>query len=238
MVLKRKSAHSLCIDPKKASGPKKPPTKAEIQEELKMTNNTLKMTKELNDALLEEVGHNEAKITALENKNEKNNSIIVLLEERVNILERNSPESKTDNVHTFVHTGSQTEDEDILFCQECEYPANDRYSLGEHMGEFHTENLVEDFPSQDILTEHKAMNPNDEVARPKHPNAARNNFKFTCKYCEEVFELKRDLMKHSKMEHTKSLSICWNFEAGCCEYEDSFCWFAHENTKVITGQYS
>ena len=70
MVLKRKiSAHAVCIDPKKTSGPKKPPTKAEIQEELKMTKNTLKMTKELNDALLEEVGHNEEKITALENKN-------------------------------------------------------------------------------------------------------------------------------------------------------------------------
>ena len=97
---------------------------------------------------------------------------------------------------------------------------------------------MEDFPSQDILTKHEAMNPNDEVARPKHPDAARNNFKFTCKYCDEVFELKSDIMIHSKMEHTKSVRVCWNFEAGCCEYEDSFCWFAHEKPKANMTQYN
>ena len=71
------------------------------------------------------------------------------------------------------------------------------------MGEFHSENPVEDlsFPSQDILTEHKATNHSDEVVRPKHPNTAKNKFKFTCKYCENVFELKSDLMKYSKLEH-------------------------------------
>ena len=69
MVLKRKSAHAVCIDPKKVYGPKKPPTKANLQDELKMTKSDLKMTKELNDALLEEVHLNEAKIEALEKKN-------------------------------------------------------------------------------------------------------------------------------------------------------------------------
>ena len=69
MVLKRKiSAHAVCIDPKKANVPKKPPTKANLQEELKMTKKDLIMTKELNEALLEEVQHNEVKIDALENK--------------------------------------------------------------------------------------------------------------------------------------------------------------------------
>ena len=58
MVLKRKSAHSLCIDPKKASCPTKPP---DLHEELKMTKNDLKMTKELHDTLLEEVQQNEVK---------------------------------------------------------------------------------------------------------------------------------------------------------------------------------
>ena len=44
-------------------------------------------------------------------------------------------------------------------------------------------------------------------------------------------------MKHNKMKHTKSVSVCWNFAAGSCEYEDSFCWFAHENNKVNMMQY-
>ena len=73
-----------------------------------------------------------------------------------------------------VQTGSQTEDEDILFCAECEYPADDLYSLGEHVGEFHSEKVVDDilcsfcgegFPSKEILTEHEVKNHRDESER-------------------------------------------------------------------------
>ena len=46
-----------------------------------MTRSTLKMTKELPDALLEEVKENEAKIEALEKKNSKNSDIIKSLQE-------------------------------------------------------------------------------------------------------------------------------------------------------------
>ena len=51
---------------------------------------------------------------------------------------------------------------------------------------------------------------------------------FACKFCEDNFELKSEVMKHSKMKHTTSVSVCWNFVAGCCEYKDSLCWFVHE----------
>ena len=93
----------------------------------------------------------------------------------------------------------------------------------------------EGFPSQEILTEHKSKDHRDESATQKQSNEAkslRKKFKFTCKFCEENFELKSEVMKHSKREHSKSVSICWNFLAGCCEYEDSFCWFVHEKTLV------
>jgi hypothetical protein len=88
--------------------------------------------------------------------NKKNINTIALLEERVNLLEKTLPEPKTD----------------ILFCQVCEYPADDLYSLGEHVGEFHSEKMVEDMdciscnvslPSQDILPKHKANNHNAEA---------------------------------------------------------------------------
>ena len=248
MVLKRKiSAHAVCIDPKKTSGPKKAPTKADIQEDLKMTKNNLKMTKELNDALLEEVKENEVKMEALEVRNKKKDNIIALLEERVKSLEEKNPESKTCKAQTFSHTGSQTEDEDILFCQVCEYPADDLYSLGEHVGEFHSEKEVEDigcdfcsdsFPSQEILTEHESKKHRDEALRPKQeqPKLFRKKFKFACKFCEEGFEINSELMKHNKTKHTENVSVCWNFVAGFCQYEDSFCWFAHEKAKVNTNQ--
>ena len=57
MVLKRK--HNVCIDPKRSKAPSKPATKADIVEEMKMI-------KQLNDALLEEIKTNEEKITSLE----------------------------------------------------------------------------------------------------------------------------------------------------------------------------
>ena len=217
MVLKRKSAHAACNDPKKTIGPKKPPTKADLQEELKMTKSNLTMTKELNDALLEEVQQNEVKIEALDNTNK-------LLEERVKSLEKMNPESQTKKAQTFVHTGSQTEEEDILFCQECEYPADDLYSLGEHVGEFHTEKLVEDivcnicgdkFPSEEILKEHLSKNHRD-----KQPNVK-------CRLCEKEFLTTRDLMSHSKKHHGDNVANCWNYFAGKCDFGDEKCWFNH-----------
>ena len=86
MVLKIKiSAHAVCIDPKKTNGLKKPPTKAELQEELKRTKHHLKMTKDLNDALLEEV---EKRVKYLENKNH---------ESETNMIQETEPK-KTVNI--------------------------------------------------------------------------------------------------------------------------------------------
>ena len=59
MVLKIKIiAHAVCINPKNMNGPKNPPTKADLNVELKLTKDDLKLNKELNDALLEEVKNN------------------------------------------------------------------------------------------------------------------------------------------------------------------------------------
>ena len=134
----------------------------------------------------------------LENKDKKNKDIIALLEEKVKSLEKNNPGSKTQ---TFVQTGSQTEDDDILFCQVCEYPADDLYSLGEHVGEYHAEKPMEDigcdscgesFPSQNILNEHESKNHrNEELSGPKQQNTPqpfKNRIQFKCKFCEEGFE--------------------------------------------------
>ena len=36
-----------------------------------------------------------------------------------------------------VQAGTQTEDEILLFCEECEFPAKTLYEQGEHTGELH-----------------------------------------------------------------------------------------------------
>ena len=69
MVLKRKlNAHAVCINPKNKHTPKKPPTKADLNSELKLTTDDLKLTKDLNDALLEEVKNNDNAIEILQGK--------------------------------------------------------------------------------------------------------------------------------------------------------------------------
>ena len=66
---------------------------------------------------------------------EKENKFLV---ERVKTFE-------TNETLSLVQTGTQTKDEDVLFCQDCEYPADDLYSLGKHVGEYHTETHADDF---------------------------------------------------------------------------------------------
>ena len=119
MGLKTKtSAHAVCIDPKKANGPKKPPNKGDLQDDLRMTKSDLKMTKQLNDALLEEVKESGVKIEALENKN----STKIVLEERV--------KNQTHEAHTFLQKDSnsiesQTESEFQEYpCNYCIYVAS------------------------------------------------------------------------------------------------------------------
>ena len=72
MVMKRKiNTHAACINPKNIHVAKKPPTKVDLNSELKLTKDDLKLTKDLNDALLEEVQNNEKEIEILKQKEKK-----------------------------------------------------------------------------------------------------------------------------------------------------------------------
>merc|ERR1712240_661671 len=42
-----------------------------------------------------------------------------------------------------------------------------------------------------------------------------------------MFKTKHLLMKHNREEHEESISKCWYFESGECEYQDN-CWFIHD----------
>ena len=65
------------------NGPKKPPTKADLNVELKLTKDDLKLNKELNDALLEEVKNNEKAIELLKEKEKKHMEAIHTLKLKV-----------------------------------------------------------------------------------------------------------------------------------------------------------
>ena len=85
---------------------------------------------------------------------------------------------------------------------------------------------------------HESTKHRDEAKGPKQSKLFKDNNKFACKFCEEVFEVNSELRKHNKIRHAENVSICWNFLSGFCPYADSFCWFAHKKPEVTMAQYS
>ena len=45
--------------------------------------------------------------------------------------------------------------------------------------------------------------------------------------CDQVFNLKLDLMKHRKMEHNENVESCFNAASGTCTFGVESCWFNH-----------
>ena len=43
-------------------------------------------------------------------------------------------------------------------------------------------------------------------------------------------------MQHNKEEHKIKVSVCWNYQAGNCEFQDDSCWFAHKQTNEFTSE--
>ena len=50
---------------------------------------------------------------------------------------------------------------------------------------------------------------------------------FKCRTCEQVFNLKFDLMKHRKLEHNENVESCFNAASGTCTFGVESCWFKH-----------
>ena len=48
-----------------------------------------------------------------------------------------------------------------------------------------------------------------------------------CKFCDECYQKKTELMRHNKQMHMETVSPCWNYSLGTCEFGDQACWFRH-----------
>ena len=174
MMVKRKpNSHVICIDPKKKTMAKKVQSKADLVHEIA----TLKA---LNDAL--------------EDENKKNRETISKLEEQISVQIHKSID--------IVNTGCQTEDSDLLLCEECEFPAETLYELGEHVGESHTGFRISCNLCADIYITKEELEKHEEEVHnlfPEAPRAHEDVGKFKCKFCEKHFRHRNDLMKHIKM---------------------------------------
>ena len=235
MVLKRKiSAHAVCINPKNMNGPKKPPTKADLNAELKLTKDDLKLNKELNEALLEEVKSNEKAIEILKGKEKKHLEAIHTLKLEVAKLR----EEKTSTAFE-----CQTFFEDIRIpCNSCIYNATCEEELNWHMSEEHEVSsdpyFDTDFPC-DICGKWCRSESDLEYHQKKHeaslksgdiPSSKDGATEHVCEFCTETFKTKRMLMQHKKEHHKDKVNVCWNFSSGKCDFREDLCWFLHSET--------
>ena len=235
MVLKRKiSAHAVCINPKNMNGPKKPTTKADLIVELKLTKDDLKLNKELNDALLEEVKSNEKAIEILKKKEKKHLEAIHTLKLEVANLREGKTSSSSE---------CQTFSEDIRIpCNSCMYNATCEEELNWHMSEEHEvpSDLYfdTDFPcdicgkwcrSESDLEHHQKKH-EESLKSADIPCSKDGVTEHACEFCAETFQTKRIVMQHKKELHKDKVNVCWNFPSGKCVFGDNLCWFLHSET--------
>ena len=66
---------------------------------------------------------------------EENLQVILMLEETIKLMEKKENAAKVEQKSASIQT--EVTEAEIMRCNECEYPAEDIYDLGEHMYEFH-----------------------------------------------------------------------------------------------------
>ena len=51
----------------------------------------------------------------------------------------------------------------------------------------------------------------------------------TCSFCDKIFSVLPELLKHRKKEHKDLIAPCRNILKGACKYGTSKCWFNHDD---------
>ena len=134
---------------------------------------------------------------------------------------------------------------------ECEYPAEDIYDLGEHMHEFHGEMKREtldcyfcdqSFNTKRDLMIHRKKEHIEKVKTCSYFLQQRCNYGDNCWYvhkkedlelvikcnlCDSLFRYKDELMHHRKKQHSEHVKHCIDSSGGKCKFGKTKCWFLH-----------
>ena len=140
-------------------------------------------------------------------------------------------------------------------CSECFYQGTKQVELNKHMnlkhkkgftnaGTINCRNCDEGFSSKWNLMNHRKSKHLESVAHCRnykegkcsysddmcwwnHDKEVETNFKWY--FCNEIFESKSNLMIHRKKEHERSVKPCSQFQQNNCRFNDSSCWFQHDD---------
>lgn len=156
---------------------------------------------------------------------------------------------------TPIPTQTTLVDEEITIpCQLCIYNADYEMELRVHMDHAHgidddlsSTNIKCDLCSKTFKKKHDLMNHIKTTHVSTLPNCKyyqSDSCKFNekscwfvhkmneptenkCRYCEEQFYSKSEVMIHQKQEHEEKIPICKNHIKSNCKYKDKKCWFIH-----------
>ena len=149
---------------------------------------------------------------------------------------------------------------DIMRCNECEYPAEDIYDLGEHMYEIHTmenEGITDQiacyycddsFTTKKDLMKHRKEAHEEKISpcsfflegKCVHGNQCWYSHEndpsklvpeYRCQHCEIVFRFRFEFMQHRKQHHLETVPICRDTLSGTCQFGTVKCWFIHDETE-------
>ena len=177
-----------------------------------------------------------------------------MLEETITLMERRENSVKTD-----IDVQTEDQDDEMMRCNECEYPAEDIYDLGEHMYEIHTlesldSTIVCHHCGFKLKTKKELMVHRKELHKEKvgpcryflegkcefsdadcwfsheKNNSGKKLQVYTCSFCGKVFKMRSDFMHHRKQEHNKNVPICKNELNGTCQIQN--CWYNHSEIKM------
>ena len=191
----------------------------------------LKQLRVLQDKIVEldkEKEETEEHINQLKVENAKQNERNKCLEEEIFKLgNKNKSNASQPNVVKTL-TG-----EIIMFCNKCEYPAEDIYDLGEHMYEFHCSRYEGESELSFVC---EICNDGFKTDLELTAHAQKHHrelpiYSVGCNFCEEKFIEHGELMKHKKMKHKGKVAICWKFLTGNCIFGDASCWFLHSESE-------
>ena len=125
---------------------------------------------------------------------------------------------------------------DSFQCRNCNQEFTDFPDLMMHRKADHTKKCKK-FPKCDLGDECWYQHPDNpmETNETYTVVVAPGCTKFECRVCNEKFEEKPSLMKHRKLTHAATVSMCREFANNSCSRGDSKCWYRHQtNVKALS----
>ena len=160
----------------------------------------------------------------LEEDNSKNLETIRLLQNKIDVLEKEKCETQSKTQH-------QSESE--LVCGKCDFKASNSSELSVHLENEHGSEDCDSSQGDRVckICEAEDMYELDGHIWSEHEEDEDGTI--CCNFCDEKFANISNMMIHKKIKHREKINFCQNFNSSGCPFEDKKCWFLHTRNSEI-----